>query len=852
MTGSAGSDPAGVYEPDLLGPDPREQPLAHYTAPDHRGDLFLGAPDETARQWRALAAGLARQHGGDFAGLQAQLDRHVADLGLGFRIAGDKEERPWPLGPMPILVGAREWDAVAAGLVQRANLLEAVIADLYGPQKLVAEGAIPPAIVSGSHNFARRMVGITPPGGYFLHVCAVDLARGPNGEWRVLADRVSAAIGIGYCHENRLALARTTGGLLAEIGARAHSGFFDMLRRGMAGHCVNSNPGGGDPSMALLTPGRFNQFYAEQAHLARQLGFALVEGRDLTVSDGALYARTIEGLKRIDGVWRWITTRDLDPMHFDSRSRIGVPDIVGAATQGLAMSNWPGVGVVESRAMAAFLPRLAHRVLDTDLALPNTATWWCGGEAERVHVLADLDRLMVGSAFGQRAAGLTGTAMMSGESLSEDERDTLAAAMERRPMDYVGQEIVHLSTTPTVSQGRLEARGFTLRAFLARDGAGEWVVLDGGFGRTTHTPGMPTTSIGLGESASDVCIVDTERRPAPSVPLKTASQTVRRDPGLLPSQAADNLYWLGRYGERAQQTARIVRVLLDWSARLGEAEARTAPPADGEVPSTTDRVARLLVRLGAAANDDTHAACRAIARSALAEKELPGSAAALVKREQRIALLLRDRLQRDAWRTLHRAVPGLAGEPEGKGLAAICDRLAERGAAVAGLMDHRMARAPAWRFYDLGLRIERASIVLQAAQCLIPGRASANDLAALLDIVDAQGVYRARYLAMPYIARVYDLVLLDPAIPGGLMHQLERIERHLSALPTVRSDGMPDPPLAALRQLKAQTQSSAAHELGTLTIGEWREGLGDLGREVGARFFLEPAAPEQPTTRLLA
>jgi len=345
-------------ETDLFGPDPGTDPLAYYRPQDPGADLFASASATTSAAWRAFAGGLSSQCHCDLASLQPYLDSLVEDLGLAFRMTGDEHERPWPLNPMPIFIDADEWEAISAGLIQRAELLEQVIADIYGPQKLVQGGQLPAAVISGSDNFARRLVGRKPTGGHFLHVYAVDLARGPTGEWRVLADRGRFPVGIGYALENRQAIGRATGGLLASVGVRRQGGFFDAFRQGLAASCERA-----DPRMALLTPGRFNQSYPEQALLARHLGFSLVEGRDLTVRDGRLFVRTIAGLKRIDALWRWLNTRDIDPLAFDARSQIGVPNLITAAEQGLVLANWPGAGVVESRAMPAFLPRLARTLL---------------------------------------------------------------------------------------------------------------------------------------------------------------------------------------------------------------------------------------------------------------------------------------------------------------------------------------------------------------------------------------------------------------------------------------------------------------------------------------------------------
>ena len=806
---------------DLFGPDPGTDPLAYYAPQAPASDLYATSAAQVRAAWHDLARGFAQQSGGHLHRMQDYLDRQVQDLGLAFRITGDEQERPWPLGPMPILIGAREWESVSDGLIQRAELLETVIADLYGKQSLVASGQLPASVVSGSRDIARRMVGMKPQGGRYLTTYAVDLARGPTGEWRVLTDRVRFPVGIGYAVENRQALARATGGLLASVGARSHSGFFEVLRKGIGAQC-----GRVDPRVALLTPGRFSQSYPEQAVLARHLGFALVEGRDLTVRDGRLFARTIAGLERIDALWRWITTRDLDPLNFDTRSQIGVPGLIGAASAGLALTNWPGVGVVESRAMPAFLPRLAQSLLGQPLALPNAATWWCGSETEREHVRANLDNLVISSAFRRPVTGLPDGHTRTGASLSPEERATLEAGLALRPMDYTAQEIVHLSTTPALSDGRLEARGFTIRAYLTRDDAGGWSVLQGGFGRVSEKGDLRTSLMGLGDLSSDVCIIDENRPAAPETVLETRPHEIRREQGLLPSQAADNLFWLGRYGERAQQTARILRVLIDQLS------------ASGTAATTIERLSKLLRTIGAVNKPAAPVVPIDLARRALCDDASAGSVPPLLPREQGIAQTLRDRLSRDSWRALQKSLPGF--EPDDTdSIALACDRVIERHAAAAALLAEGLGRAAEWPFLDMGLRLERASILLQATQAIFPGKASADDLSALLDLTDCQSLYRSRYLSMPFIPRVLDMVLLEPGQPRSLAFHIRAVEHHLRALPTSSPDA--EGPLAAAQALRTRIETLDPAQIGPMTLQSLHADLNALSTAITESYFLHSA-----------
>ena len=556
----------------------RDQPaLTDYAVRHPGGDLYSDAPPDVAPKWQTVAHGLLKLAQGNQGTVQDQVAREIQELGLTFRLIGDEDERAWPLSPMPLLIGTQDWNHVACGLIQRAELLERILADIYGPQKLVSDGDLPAAIVSGSAKFVRKMVGVPPPRGHYLHVYAADLARGPNGEWRVLEDRTRLATGIGYALENRLALSRSTGSLLSRINTRRHAGFYGDLRRGIAADCQRD-----EPRIALLTAGLFNQSYPEQAHLARYLGLPLVEGRDLYVNDDRLFVRTIAGPKRIDALWRWINTNHIDPLAFDSRSHIGIPDLFQAWTHGgLTVANWPGAGVVEARAFSAFMPRLAKKLLGTPLALPNVATWWCGQEKEADVVRHRFDELVISSAFGGHVAGLPDGRTRAGAHFTPAEREQVLAAMAQRPIDYCGQEIVNLSTTPALIDDGFVARPFTLRAFVARDGDGNWQVMPGGFARLSSSGDLRTSLMGKGDLSADVCVVD-------DVPIQQENllgmgivPAVRRSGGILSSQAADNLFWFSRYGERAEMTVRIIRSLLGSPFDVDGGRAAIPPPLPG-------------------------------------------------------------------------------------------------------------------------------------------------------------------------------------------------------------------------------------------------------------------------------
>jgi uncharacterized circularly permuted ATP-grasp superfamily protein/uncharacterized alpha-E superfamily protein len=808
-------------------------PLRDYAVPNSKADLFTGSPGNVATSWHRMAGGLAGLCDGRLGDIHDRLLRETTDLGMTFRLSGESDERPWPVSPMPLLIGTQEWAGIAKGLVQRASLLERVIADIYGAQSLVADGHLPAAVVAGSPSYARKMQGISPPRGHFLQIYSVDLARGPSGDWRVLSDRLRLPTGIGYALENRLAISRTTGTLLSDINARRLAGFFADLRRGIASSCTRASP-----RIALLTPGEFNQSYTEQAHLARYLGFPLVEGRDLAVSQDRLYVRTIAGLKRIDAVWRWIGTEMLDPLAFDAHSQIGVPDMFDAWSSGdLAVANWPGVGVAQARAFSAFMPRLAKVLLGESLILPNMATWWCGQDEVRAVVRNRLDELVISPAFGTEVAGLKGGRTRTGASLNASERADLFAAMELRPIDYVGQEIVHLSTTPTLVGEKFEPRPFTLRAFVARGADGEWVVMPGGFARLSAQGDLRTSLMGEGDFSADVCVVDDVAVEQLSLLGPDQVPPVRRSGGILSSQAADNLYWLSRYSERAEITVRLVRNLLGSSIEVDGGSGRGEP--------SRRRLVDLLLNWGAIPADAAELPMPQLCSRAFREEKLRGGIAALVDSVREIGRSLRDRMSADFWRVANQSIPPI-NDKWAQSVLAASNIMIDRFSELSGLAAENMARGPAWRFFDLGRRIERALTICRIARQLTGSDCGQDEFGLLLDLFDSQITYRSRYMVGPMRAPVADLILLDPGNPRGLLYQVERMAEHISNLPQLNDDGIPEAPYRQFSAMLANLRAMECESVDDAQLQDIETRLLALSDAISQRYFLQYERSDPP------
>ncbi len=786
------------------------------------GDILCSAQGLEAEAWDHALDEMLIAGGGNLSRVRERIQRQVDEIGTSFRMAGESEERPWPISPVPLIISEREWSGIADAVAQRAELAELLLADIYGHQRLVSSGVLPTAVLTGSPHYLRAMVGIPPAGGHYLNIFACDVGRGPNGNWRVLSDHTRSPAGAGYALENRIASGKVLGGLGSRLNIARLAGFFADLRGGLAAACGRS-----EPRLALLTPGRFNQSYAEQAQIARYLGLLLVEGADLAVHDDRVYLRTVEGLKRVDALWQRMDARLLDPLTLDPRSAIGVPGLIDAMVAGgIAIANFPGAALLESPVFGAFMPKLCQRLLGAPLALPNIATWWCGQAKEAAHVRGNIERLVIGSAFDAQPLGLAPFDDRLGQDFDAEARARLDADMALRPQDYIGQEVVHLSTMPVLDEGALQARPFTLRVFAARDAQGGWTVMPGGFVRMGPVADVRATSIGIGTRSADVIVNCTAPVPAITLLSSQGDVAIRRNPGTLPSRVADNLFWLGRYLERGEAILNLVRV---GSEGTMDSDSRPITPSD-----TTLHICDHLAA-DEAVIDRQDATPTEIFSAALDDLSAGSSVASLMSSARAIGAGSRERLSPDFWHLLDADFPS-AGVFQEKNMM-----LKARFAALAGLAAEHMGRTAAWRFHDLGRRIERAIAITRLMGDFAGDDASGDDLTALLDLCDAQISYRQRYATGLALLPVRDLVGLDPFNPRSISFQIAAIAQHLDALPRLRDDGMAEPHQHAATSLAAQVATLTAAALDQESCADIEAQLHQLSDAIGERFFLRGA-----------
>ena len=772
------------------------------------------------------------------------VQRQVRENGITYNVYADPEgaDRPWELDMLPLILPADEWAGIETAIRQRATLLNKVLVDLYGEQRLLAEGLLPPALVYGHSGYLRPCRGIEPPGGVMLHMYAADLARSPDGRWWVVDDRTQAPSGAGYALENRLVISRLYADLFRDLRVQRLAGFFATLRDSLA-HWAPAD--GSAPLTVLATPGPHNETYFEHTYLARYLGIPLVEGSDLTVREDKVWLKTLSGLQRVHVILRRLDDDYCDPLELRSDSALGIGGLVQAVRCGnVLVANGLGSNLVETGALLGFLPKLCERVLAETLKMPSVATWWCGEPAALADVVAKIDRVVIKGAHSQLRV-----APMFGEDLDERGRARVAAMLKARPQMYVAQELVRLSQAPVCdskfSGTQLRASAIGLRVYACASPNG-YVVMPGGLTRAATGTDARVISMQRGGSSKDTWVLSSG--PVSSFSMlkrETGPQDLVRTGLNLSSRVVENLYWFGRNAERCDDMARLLRVAL---VRVIEEDPAERERSWGGIVRML-RFAGIFGEAEAGADEvanDVNTA-RAL-RAAVMDDARPGLAAGL-KELLRVASQLRERLSLDNWRTLNHMSRRLQSGRSRQGV--LSETLAELDRDIAAFMTlsgfalDGMTRDHGWRFLSLGRRIERLQFLCGMLQQALAGP-SDSDLNWVLELADSSVTYRSRYMARPEWLPVLDLLVRDITNPRSVAFQLKGLQDFVGRVKDAYGVGDTygagieenfESAVMALEALDAgaDLRYGSARLAGLLQ--EWHDAAGRLSEQLGLRFF---------------
>lgn len=797
----------------------------------------------------------------------ARLARQVRDNGVTYNVYADEggPQRPWSLDLFPLIVSADGWAQIERGILQRMQVLEGVLTDVYGAQQLLQHGLLPPALIQGHPGYLRAMHGVAPPGGKHLHIAAFDMARGPDGHWWVVAQRTQAPSGLGYLLENRLAVSRLFPQAFESLQIQRLAGTYRALMDGMQ----RASPAGCEAHIALLTPGPYNETYFEHAYLARYLGITLVEGSDLTVRDQRLYLKTLRGLVPVHGLLKRLDDEFLDPLELRSDSALGVPGLLQVIRAGNVMvANAPGTAFLESPALLGFLPALCQHLLGEDLLLPALPTWWCGERSAMEEVLPQLQDCAIKATYPGSAHHGNFDAVLGG-SLSPNKLDEWAGRIVQRSEDHTIQAYLPLSQLPTwqlpqgeadtthaASAGHLVPRSVMLRVFAVSDGADSWRVLPGGLARVAGAS-PDIASMQQGGSSADVWVqtqgnVDNTSLLRPPLTASALAQRKR----LVTSRAAENLFWLGRYTERAENSVRLARLtleslhgedqnclpLMDWLGRMAVANTLVLP--DIPSPAQARRVfERSMIASLASSDQATSVGYN------LRAMRLAGSA-------------VRERLSQEHWNVMQRTESifsercnQMANASEYPWLATqdILRATSDRLAAITGAQTDRMTRDDGWRLLSLGRHIERLRFLSTALLLGFDAGSVHEDggFNAMISLFDSEITFHAQYQQSRDLAALIDLLVLDRDNPRALAWVTQTLRTRLERLATAADDRhtrvssrVPDPAQWQLEPLcEAGLQGRFGH-LRQLLLDCGDAAMG-VSEEISATYFTHAQAVGQ-------
>ena len=819
--------------------------LADYAVPTTRYDELLAAAGVPRAHWDAFLRALASRPSLEIGDTLSLMEREIRENGITYNVYADPKgaDRPWEVDPLPLLLSADEWAGIEAGIAQRADLLNRVLGDIYGPQTLLRSGAIPAPVIFGHSGFLRPVQGIRPAGGVHLFQYAADLARAPDGSWWVVSDRTQAPSGAGYALENRLVVSRVFPQMFSDLNVQHLAAYFAALRDSLLRYAPKPGPGDGAPLAVLLTPGPYNETYFEHALIARYLGFPLVEGSDLTVRSGCVWMKTVEGLKRVHAILRRQDDDYCDPLELRSDSALGVAGLTDCVRRGTVfVGNALGSGVIESGALLGYLPKLSEQLLGEPLKLPSVATWWLGEPAAFEDAWKRLDKVLIKPL--ERSAR---EPALFGADLTADERILLRARVAARPQRFVAQEWVQVSQAPVLERGqgagadvgserlasregseRLASRAVGLRVFAVATPDG-YRVMPGGLTRVAVDGDSRVIAMQRGGRSKDTWVLS-------GAPVNAAfsllSSTVTPDALVgsrvnLPSRSAENLFWYGRYGERCDSAARTLRVAI-----AGVLDHH-ADPSDGLDPAIV-----LAYRLGLIdETEETEDARVALLRAATHPDE---ALSQRLRQLSRTAFNLRDRMSADNWRTLNQ----LAAAPVFQRGAALplalswLDRAVTSMMTLSGFVLDGMTRSAGWRFLSIGRRNERLShscVALQVATT--EGRTHGLDW--LLDLTDSTGTFRSRYLVAPEWLPVLDMLLRDDTNPRAIAFQVKGLSEYIAKLELSHGRFASDvlaPAQAALRDLTPADLHPESAVLAEL-LDQLRKCAGTVSDELTLKFF---------------
>lgn len=733
---------------------------AAVTQPTLTGDRArydeMVAPDGSLRPgWRLLAESAGRLTEDDLRRVGGDIERFLANDGVTYTPT-DQTPGPWRLDPVPLIIDAAQWGPLEVGLTQRAELLNAILVDLYGPQRLLSSGVLPPAIVFAHQGFLRVAARPSTVDRHPLLLSASDLGRSASGEWQVIADRAQAPSGIGYAMENRRVISRVLPELYRHAGLHRMAPFFQALRSSL----IDSAPShAANPRVVVLSPGTHSETAYDQAFVASSLGFPLVEGSDLVMREGAVWMRVFGRLERVDVILRRVDAEWSDSLELRKGSQLGVAGLSEAVRRGsVRVVNGLGAGVLENAGMLPFMAAMCELLLDEPLRLPSVQTYWAGDPRSLAYLLDNLDGLVVRT--------IDNTAEV--DHLDHDRLVELIAAAPHR---YVGQERLPLSQSPAVGPRGIEPQPITLRTFTLRYGS-TYRPLVGGLA-SVHGPGTDPSS-------KDVWVIKDRPEDPDQGLLDALPLTNVRAPAAMMPRVLEDMFWFGRYGERAEDMLRLVL-----AAHAGAEDFRSRPHTAGgaSLAVLMSAIARLSGSPHGMDQLDENF------RSLLLDAHRPGSVAQSISALRDAAQSVRDQLSPDTWQAFSwtdRAAAHLVAYHYSHQVSESAGQMLTGILSLQGVTANMM-RDPGWRMIGTGRAVERGlqlCHLLRGSVTVRRGLDVDRDVhLAVLSAAESAVTHRRRYGGSVRLRGLLELLLTDLENPRSLAFGIAEIREHLAAMP---------------------------------------------------------------------
>jgi len=756
--------------------------------PDLRSfDELLGEDGKLRPHWETFFQSYY-QLGDDISGRNEDMMRLLMENGVTYNIYGDPSglNRPWDLDIIPFLISKQEWSVIESGLLQRAELLNLTLADIYGERRLIRNGILPAELVYNHTGFLRQCAGIHHPGKHHLIMYSADLARSGDGRIWVVSDRTQAPSGSGYALENRTAMTRVLPELFNGLQVRHLAPYFSALRNGLNEIAPQQRL---NPRIVILTPGSSNETYFEHSYLSSYLGFTLVQGNDLVVKDNHVWLKTMGGLERVDVILRRVDDVYCDPLELREDSQLGIPGLLQAVRSGhVSIANPIGSSVLENPGLMPFLQSIARYFLSADLLIPTIASWWCGQPKELEYVLSHLPSLVIKRIYRSPA----GSSSVDGASLTRKELSEWTQRIRANPSLYVGQEKVDIASTPSLIDGKIESRKVLFRSFLVSN-RGEYVAMPGGLCRTSSKAGNFIISNQAGGISKDAWVLSPEPSRIVNV-LKEMGETSAAAGynDMLPSHAAENLFWVGRYTERVLGNARLLRTVMQFVAEGNKQVTDANSQTERSLLVALTKYSYTYPGFAGEGSEEKLANPWEELREVLLNEKRVGSLKYNFMQFNRSIHEVREHWSTDTWRVLRvmeeefRQDISLSHQGHIRMLHTL-DNVITFIVAFIGLNRESISREQGWILLDLGRKIEQSLLLITMLRVTLVGRhtdqVEYNLQQSVLMSHESLVNYRYKYRMPINNGLVLDLMLFDPNNPRSLTYQMDRLKAYLRNLP---------------------------------------------------------------------